>query len=70
MARGMTIWDLADAASIHYTTLGPIERERRAPTWHTLCLIAGGLDLTVADVIRHAEEVAKMRSTSTGKGIL
>jgi DNA-binding XRE family transcriptional regulator len=56
--------DLANAADIHPTTLGPIEREKRAPKWHTLCLIATGMNLTVADIVRHAEEVAQMRNNA------
>jgi transcriptional regulator with XRE-family HTH domain len=58
LARGLTIEDLAYAACIHPTTLSPIERGRRSPHWETLCFIADGLEIPVADVVRQAERVA------------
>ncbi len=60
-AHRKSMLDLALDAGLHPTTLSPIEREKRAPEWGTLCALADALNITVADVVCHAEQIARVR---------
>lgn len=57
-ARGLTIKDLAFAASMHPTYLSGIERGVRNPSWHKLCGLADALDVPLATLAREAEQEA------------
>lgn len=59
--RGITTYELAFAADLHPTTVGPIELGRKSPLWDTLCLLSDALGLTVADLVKRAEHAARER---------
>lgn len=57
----LTLEGLAFAAGIHLTTLSLIERAKRSPSWETLCRIANGLQITVAELAQQAESAARVQ---------
>jgi DNA-binding XRE family transcriptional regulator len=59
--RSMTTYELAFAADLHPTTMGPIELGKKSPMWDTLCLLSDGLGITVAGLVLRAEHVAQDR---------
>lgn len=64
--RRLSIEALALAADMHITYLSRIEREIRNPSWEKLCSLADALDVSIAELARHAERVARARRESTG----
>ena len=59
-ARELTIETLAFAAGMHPTYLSGIERGVRNPTWCKLCGLAGGLGVSMAEIVNTAEEEVKV----------
>jgi transcriptional regulator with XRE-family HTH domain len=59
LERRMTMLDLTNATGLHYATLSRIEREKHVPRLETLCSLAAGLEVSVADVMRRADHVAR-----------
>lgn len=51
-AAGQTQESLADAAGVHWTYVGQIERGERNPTYKNLLKLARGLDAPLSDVVR------------------
>lgn len=47
--------DLAVRTGLHRTYLGGIERGERNPTWKTLATIAAGLEVSMSQLVEHAE---------------
>ncbi len=59
--RDLTIEALGLAADVHPTYVSGIERGVRNPTWQKVCLLAGALGVSVADVVRRAESAERVR---------
>lgn len=57
-ARKLTIEGLAHASDMHPTYLSGIERGWRNPTWSKLTGLAGGLGITVRQLVEDAEAEA------------
>jgi len=55
----MTIEGLAAEAKIHWTYLSGIENGKRNPSWEIVGKLAKGLDVSVADIARAADEQAQ-----------
>jgi transcriptional regulator with XRE-family HTH domain len=51
-AAGMTQEQLADAAGLHWTYIGQIERGRRNPTYKNVRKLAKGLSIDTAKLLR------------------
>lgn len=66
-ARGLSIEALALAADMHTTYLSGIEREIRNPSWEKLCSLADALDAPIAELTRHAEQIARTRRVTSLK---
>ena len=54
--RGWSLDDLAARADLHRTSLGLIERGKRGMTLGTAYRLATALEVSLADVLRRAEE--------------
>ena len=52
LRRGLTQEDLGEAAGIHYTFLGHIERGNKAPSLPTLARIAQALGMPIASLLK------------------
>jgi transcriptional regulator with XRE-family HTH domain len=57
--RGMTQEGLAHEAGSTVATISAIERGRSNPNWGTVEAIAGALSVSVAELARASEDVAK-----------
>lgn len=60
-SRGLTMAALADASQMHRTHLSKIELGKVSPIWKRLVLLADALEIPVAALARHAEQVAQRR---------
>lgn len=56
-ARGFTQEDLADAADVHLTHIGGIERGQRNPSYSTLLALAAGLGVQPGELISLADRL-------------
>ena len=56
LKRDMTQEELGEAAGIHYTFLGHIERGSKAPSLPTLARLAKALDLPMASLLKGFEQ--------------
>lgn len=54
-ARGLSQEALADAAGMHRTYVGGIERGERNPSYRNILRLAEALDIRPSDLIRRAE---------------
>jgi transcriptional regulator with XRE-family HTH domain len=61
-ARGWSLADLAERASVSKATISKIEREEMSPTAVTLVRLAGAFDLTLAGLLVRAEGGAERLS--------
>jgi transcriptional regulator with XRE-family HTH domain len=50
-AVGMSQMDLADAAGMHFTAIGRLERGERAPRFNTLIQVAYALKVPAGDLL-------------------
>jgi XRE family transcriptional regulator, regulator of sulfur utilization len=60
-ARGMSQWDLSDAAGLHRNTPGLIERGERTPSLLTVDAIAKAFGMPASELVRRTEEVRENR---------
>ncbi len=70
-SRGWSIEALADAADLHRTSVGLIERGRRGVSLPVAVRLASALDLRLSDVLRQAEQradVIAQTEHSSGSG--
>jgi transcriptional regulator with XRE-family HTH domain len=65
VARGLTIKALALAVHMHLTHLSKIERGKTNPTRERLGCLANALEIPIATLARHAEQVAQRRRPRT-----
>lgn len=64
--RGYSQEGLAEAARMHRNHLSSIERGEVNVSTHNLLRIAGALHLQLSDLIREAEELAELESSTRG----
>ena len=54
-SRGMSQWELSDAAGVHRNTPGLIERGERVPSLDTIQAFARAFDMEAWELVREAE---------------
>jgi transcriptional regulator with XRE-family HTH domain len=60
--RGLSQEQLADAAGIHVTHLGGVERGVRNPNYATIVKLARALGVTAGTIVTRADELLKTQS--------
>lgn len=65
--RGMTQEEMADNCGLHWTYIGGLERGERNPTLTTMQKIAGGLGISVQDLLDVPRESTIERDTREGR---
>lgn len=60
--RGLSQEALADAASVHITLLGRVERGTGNPNYSTLVALAGALGLTPGQLVARADQLMRAES--------
>ena len=65
--QGLTLEALAEAAGVHRTSLGLVERGRRGMTIEVAARLCWALDLSLADVIAAGEAQARLLPGALGQ---
>lgn len=64
---GLSQFDAAQKSGINRTYLGQIENGNRNPTYATLIWIARTIDVSVSELVRTAEEMARVPNDVTNE---